>query len=126
MLQTIEQHDVHTRLGDTMSLMDAVALLSATLSPAWDVEQAIDPAGEASIIVSSAIDDTAVPAFILYEKEGEVVIATVRNDVWESEQDFTSYEPAAAAIIVEVTRTEMLGTGPAGIISNVTSDNPRW
>ena len=49
MLQTIEQHDVHTWLGDTLSLMDAVALLSATLAPAWDVEQAIDPAEEISI-----------------------------------------------------------------------------
>jgi hypothetical protein len=114
MLQTIEQHDVHTWLGDTMSLTDAVALLSAALAPAWDVEQVIDPAGEASIVVFSAIDDTATPAFILFEKEGKAVVATVRNDVWESEQDFTSYEPAAAAIIVEATRTEMLGTGSGG------------
>ena len=111
MLQTIQQHDVHTWLVDTLSLMDAVALLSATLVPAWDVEQAINPAREASIVVFSAIDDTAMPAFILFEKEGKAVAATVRNDVWESEQDFASCELAAAAIVVEATRAEMLGTG---------------
>jgi hypothetical protein len=111
MLQTIEQHDVHTWLGDPVSLMDAVPLLSAALAPTWDVEQAVDPAGETSIVVFSAIDDTAMPAFILFEKEGKAAVATVRNDVWESEQDFTSCELAATAIIVEATRAEMLGTG---------------
>ena len=111
MLQTIEQHDVHTWLGDTLSLMDAVALLSAALAPAWDVEQAIDPAGEISIVVFPAVDDTAMPTFTLFEREGKAVVATVCNDVWESEQDFASCELAAAAIVVEATRAEMLGTG---------------
>ena len=111
MLQIIEQTDVRTWLGGTMSLIDAAALLSATLAPTWDVEQEVDPAGEASIVVFSTIDDTAMPAFILFEKDGKAVVATVRNDVWESEQDFTGCETAAAAIIVEATRAEMLGAG---------------
>jgi len=110
MLQIIEPDDVHTWLADTMSVVDAAALLSATLAPAWDVEQAIDPAKEMSIVVLSAIDDAAMPTFILFEREGKAVVATVRNDVWESEQDFISCEAAAAAIVVDATKAEMLAT----------------
>ena len=107
MLQIIEQNDVCLWPGDTMPLVDAVALLSA-LKPAWDVEEAVDPLGERSIVVFSAVDDMAMPAFILFEKAGTVVVATIRNDVWESEQDFPSCEGAAAAIVMEATKADML------------------
>jgi hypothetical protein len=106
MLQIIEQNDVGIWRGDAMPLLDAIALLSA-LKPAWDVEEAVDPAGERSIVVFSAVDDLAMPAFILFEKDGTAIVATVRNDVWESEQDFPSCESAAAAIVVEATRAEL-------------------
>jgi hypothetical protein len=107
MLQIIEQTDVRIWQGDAMPLLDAVALLSA-LEPAWDVEEAVDPAGERSIVVFSAVDDRAMPAFVLFEKAGTAVVATVRNDVWESERDFASCAGAAAAIVMEATRADIV------------------
>jgi hypothetical protein len=108
MLQSIEKNDVRIWQGDAMPLLAAVALLSA-LEPAWEVEEAVDPAGERSIVVFSAVDDRAMPAFVLFEKAGMAVIATVRNDVWESEREFASCVGAAAAIVMEATRADMPG-----------------
>ena len=113
MLQIIEQNDVCLWPGDAMPLLDAVALLSA-LKPAWDVEEAVDPMGERSIVVCSAADDPAMPAFMLFEREGTVVAATVRNDIWESERCFPSCDGAAAAIVTDATRAELLGAGSGG------------
>ncbi len=77
---------------------DAVASLSAAASDAWEVERMVDPAGEVSIIVLPTSDDPALPTFMLYEKHGQARVATIRDDVWESDVAFTSGRQAVAAI----------------------------
>lgn len=112
MLQAIEQNDTWTWLSDAMSPVDAVAFLTAVLGPVWDVEREVDPAGEVSIIVFSAGDDPSMPTFILYEKDDKAVVATIRGDHWEGERGFTCFDRAAAAIVVDATRTDVLNFGP--------------
>jgi hypothetical protein len=108
MLQIIDHDASHIWPNDCTLSVDAMAALSLALAPAWDVEREIDPAGNVSIVVFTASDDPTLPAFMLYEKDGHAVVATVRDDVWVGEQRFASREHAVAAVVADVTRGETL------------------
>lgn len=85
---TVEQVPVH-----------AAAWLSAGLSGAWDVTLSVDPDGETSVVVAPVDDDPATPSYILFQKDGQAWVGTVKTDAWQSEQRFTTYEDAVAAIV---------------------------
>lgn len=74
-------------------------VLSAAASGGWEVEQAIDPSGDVSIIVLPANDDPLMPTFMLYQERGRSRVAVIRSDVWESDKTFSSCRRAVAAII---------------------------
>jgi hypothetical protein len=83
--------------------LEVIALLEAGLTPDWEVIQEIDPVGEASIIVMPACDDPAKPSFLFYEMNGKARVATIRNDIWESERVFATSSEAVAAITAAAT-----------------------
>jgi hypothetical protein len=87
------------RQDAALSALDVAASLSAASAGAWEVEHAVDPSGDMSIIVLPACDDPAMPTFVLYEEHGVARVATIRRDVWESDQAFPSGRRAVAAII---------------------------
>jgi hypothetical protein len=80
-------------------LTDFVASLSAVSAGAWEVEQMVDPSGEVSIVMFPACDDPALPTFMLFEENGLARVATIRHDVWESDQTYLSNHQAVAAIM---------------------------
>src|ERR1700712_3131673 len=85
--------------GDVMLPFDVVAALSAHLQPFWDIERAIDPDGELSIIVAPTGDDLTQSGFVLYEKDGFVEVAAIFGDTWQGSQRFPSCQQAVAAIV---------------------------
>jgi len=87
------------RRDAALSPLDVAASLSAVSAGAWEVERAVDPSGDVAIIVLPARDDPALPTFMLYEEHGLARVATIRRDVWESDQAFPSGCRAIAAII---------------------------
>jgi hypothetical protein len=82
-----------------LSPFDIAASLSEAAAGAWEVEHAVDPSGEVAIIVLPARDDPALPTFMLYQEHGLARVATIRRDIWESDQAFPSGRRAVAAII---------------------------
>jgi hypothetical protein len=96
-------------------------LLSPILASTWEVVREIDPAGEVSIVVFSTADDLAMPTFILFEKGGQAVVATIRDDVWENEQGVASYRQAVSAILAATTRVDATPHGPGpSLLANAT------
>ena len=79
--------------------VDVVDELSAALGPKWDVMREIDYAGEASIIVLPAGDIDAMPTLIMYEKQGQAHVATIRGVEWETNHTFSSHRHAVSAMI---------------------------
>jgi hypothetical protein len=112
LISVIDQNDASTWLGDAVSPVDAIALLSPILASAWEVVREVDPAGEVSIVAFSTADDLAMPTFSLFEKGGQAVVATIRDDVWESEQGFASYRQAVSTILAEAMRVDATPHGP--------------
>jgi hypothetical protein len=90
-------------LSANRSPLEVIALLEAGLTRDWEVTQEIDPVGEASIIVMPASDDPAKPSFLVYEMNGKARVATIRNDIWESERVFAASSEAVAAITAAAT-----------------------
>jgi hypothetical protein len=86
-------------LNAGLSSPDVVASLSAGLADAWEVERAVDPSGDVTIIILPVLDAPGMPTFMLYEEDGLARVATIRRDVWESDQAFLSCPKAVAAII---------------------------
>jgi hypothetical protein len=86
-----------------LSQLDVAASLSAVFAGVWDVEHAVDPSGDESIVVLPVCDDPALPTFVLYEGHGVPRLATIRRDVWESDQAFPSGQRAVAAIMTAAT-----------------------
>jgi hypothetical protein len=84
----------------TRATRDIIVVLSETLGPRWSVHRETDYNGEVPVI-ALPIKDDATPAFILYEKEGVVRVATVKGDDWEGDQCFRNFQHAVAAIIAE-------------------------
>jgi hypothetical protein len=80
---------------------EVVSVLSTALGADWAVERETDCEGEVSIIALPAGDVGRLPAFILYEKNGQTRIATVRSDEWERDRGFASFRQAVDALIVE-------------------------
>jgi hypothetical protein len=89
--------------GGGLSPLDVVATLSAASAGAWEIERAVDPSGDVSVMVLPACDDPAMPTFMLYEEHGLARVAIIRRDVWESDRAFLSCRQAAAAIIAATT-----------------------
>jgi hypothetical protein len=85
--------------GDVLSRFDVVAALSAGLAPAWEVERAIDPSGELSVVVLPMGDDPAFPSFVLYEKDGLVEVATIAGETWQSTAQFPTCQSAVVGIV---------------------------
>jgi hypothetical protein len=81
-----------------LSPFGVVATLSAALNPAWSVEREVDPAGDSSIIVLPACDDPAHSAFLLYEENGFVQVATISGETW-TRRAFPTCQRAVAAIV---------------------------
>jgi hypothetical protein len=88
-----------TRPEAALSPIEAAASLAAASSGAWEIEHAIDPAGEESIIILPTSDDPALPTFMLYEEHGLARVATIRRDVWERDQAYLSGRRAVEAIL---------------------------
>jgi hypothetical protein len=99
MAYVFDKDRTRTWLRGSASPCDVVALLSASLMPGWEVEREIDPTGDISIIVLSAIDDPAMPTFTLYESEGKAMVGTVTGDAWEKVHGFSNCQRAVAAIL---------------------------
>ena len=114
LISVIDQNDASAWLGDAVSPVDAIALLSPILASTWEVVREVDPVGEISVVVFSTADDPVMPTFILFEKGGQAVVAIIRDDVWESEQGFASYQQAISAILIEATTVDATphGLGP--------------
>ena len=119
MISAIDQNDASAWLGDTVSPVDAIALLSPALASAWEVARDVDPVGEVSIVVFPRADDLAMPTFILFEKDGLAVVATIRDDVWEGEQGFASYRQAVSAILTEATRADATPHSLCAVLQHV-------
>jgi hypothetical protein len=115
MAHALDKHGAQTRLRDAASPVDVVALLSASLPLGWEVEREVDPTGNISIVVLSSIDHPAMPSFILYEKEGQAIVATIRDDIWEKAQTFTSCQRAVASILA-ATAAASDGTGESNTL----------
>jgi hypothetical protein len=86
-------------LHDALTSFDVVAALASALTPAWSVEREIDPAGDLSIIVLPPYDDPAYSAFVIYEENGFVQVATIVGDAWQGRRAFPTCQRAVAAII---------------------------
>jgi hypothetical protein len=104
MIHVIDRPCAKTPAGWTgpsaaLSQLNVAASLSKAFAGAWDVEHAVDPSGDVSIVVLPVCDDPALPTFMLYEEHGVPRVATIRRDVWESDQAFPSGQRAAAAIV---------------------------
>jgi hypothetical protein len=85
---------------DTLSPFDVLGALSAALSPDWSVEREVDPGGDISIIVLPTCEDPGCTAFVLYEENGFVQVATISGDSWQSRRPFPTCQRAVAAIVV--------------------------
>jgi hypothetical protein len=79
--------------------VDVVDELSAALGPKWDVMREIDYVGEISIIALPADDIDAMPTLIMYEKDGQAHVATIRGVEWETNHAFSSFRHAVSAMI---------------------------
>jgi hypothetical protein len=99
MAHVFDKHGARTWLHGTALPCDVIALLSTSLMPGWEVEREIDPTGDVSIVVLSAIDDPGMPTFTLYESEGKAMVGTVIGDAWEKMHGFTNCQRAVAAIL---------------------------
>jgi hypothetical protein len=73
--------------------------VAGALGPAWTVDQEIDYAGDVSIIVLPANVEDEKPAFVLFEKNGCVHVATISADEWVSESSFFDAGEAAEMLI---------------------------
>jgi hypothetical protein len=91
-------------LHDALSSFDVVAALESALAPGWSVERETDPAGDLSIVVLPAYDDPACPAFIIYEENGFVQVATIVGDTWQGRRAFPTCQRAVAAIVAASSR----------------------
>jgi hypothetical protein len=80
---------------------DAVFELSAGLAPTWQVERAIDYAGDISFIALPGSNDPGMAAFIIFERDGRAHIGTVRNDAWHDGRSFATLPQAVKAIIAQ-------------------------
>jgi hypothetical protein len=78
---------------------DAQSELTAELTPAWQVEQAVDYVGEVSYIALPVSDDPDMAAFILYERGGRAHIATIQRDEWQNGRSFATLNQAVNALI---------------------------
>jgi len=96
--------DAHTWLDTRGAPLEAIAALEAGLTQDWEVMEEVDPAGESSLIVMPASDDSTNPSFLFYVANGEARVATIRGDIWESERVFGNESQAVAAIIAASTR----------------------
>lgn len=104
MLNVIEETGARTlgwQVGPASALTpsDVVAAQATASSGAWDVEHAFDPTGDLSIMVLPTCDDPALPTFLLYQEHGLARVATIRREIWESDQAFPSGRRAVAAIV---------------------------
>jgi hypothetical protein len=104
MVHLAEQNDIpaltaNVWLHDALSPFNVVAALSAALAPVWSVEREVDPGGDISIIVLPACDDPASTAFVLYEENGFVQVATISGEAWQSRRAFSTCQRAVAAIV---------------------------
>jgi hypothetical protein len=80
---------------------DVLAVLSAALGSDWAVERETDSEGEISIIALPAEESNGTPTFVLYEKDGQARVATIRGDEWECDHGFNGFRQAVDAIIAE-------------------------
>lgn len=91
--------EVQTWLSAGGAPLEVMASLKAGLTRHWEVMEEVDPAGECSLIVIPVSDDSDDPTFLFYVVNGEARVATIRDDIWESEQVFGSHSDAVAAIL---------------------------
>ncbi len=82
---------------------DALGQLAAALAPEWQVEQETDYLGNVSFVTLPKKADPEMPAFILYEKEGQAHVATVRQDTWENDRAFATCDQAVNAVVDRAT-----------------------
>ena len=82
---------------------DVTTVLAKALGPAWSVQRQTDCEGEVSIIVLP-LDDSAEAAFVLYERDGVVRVATIAGDDRDGDRGFSGLQAAVAAIIAEIAR----------------------
>lgn len=80
--------------------VDVIDELSMALGPKWDVGREIDYVGDVMIIALPADDIDAMPALILYEKDGQAHVATVRGVDWEADHAFSSFRHAVIEMIL--------------------------
>jgi hypothetical protein len=78
---------------------DVVAALTDGLAANWEVVRNEDPFGEISIVVFPPDDSAGLPTFMLYESNGLVEVATLRDDVWTDSQVYANCPQAVAVII---------------------------
>lgn len=89
------------RSASKAASVDCLDDLSEQLGPNWEVKREIDYLGEISIIALPAPDIDVMPALILYEKDGQTHVATVRGADWETDRAFPSFREAMAAMTAE-------------------------
>lgn len=80
---------------------DVIAMVSGALGPDWTVLRETDCEGDVSIIALPAEETGRTPSFILYEKDGQTHVASVRCDQWGLDLIFDSFSKAVDAFIAE-------------------------